>query len=146
MNKLSVEGIHQSSTRQERSRAFRLMGQGTLDVLVGTDMLARGLDIQGVTDVVNLGLPRSTNMYLHRSGRTGRLQQRLAKKSQVITIIGDRDQASLLSCCEEAGIKISKRLKPSTRKNPEASDAKEGANVNASSEVTNNGRRTRAGA
>ncbi len=51
------------------------MNDGRLQVVVGTDGLARGLDIKGITHVFNLSLPASVNDYIHRAGRIGRLHQ-----------------------------------------------------------------------
>mmetsp|Transcript_19963 Transcript_19963/g.29889 ORF Transcript_19963/g.29889 Transcript_19963/m.29889 type:complete len:555 (+) Transcript_19963:34-1698(+) len=102
--KLRALGVHQSTNRQDRSRAFRLMSEGQIDVLVGTDMLARGLDINGVSDVINVGVPRSGIMYMHRAGRAGRLQGRHAKDSKVISVVGTKDVSELLEIAKEMHI------------------------------------------
>ena len=106
LHKLTVDGVHQSSSRQERSRAFRLASQGQLDALVGTDMLARGLDIEGVTDVINIGVPRSTNMYTHRAGRVGRLGGKSARDSNVYTVVGADHSATMFAYATAMGIEI----------------------------------------
>eukprot|EP00466_Bigelowiella_natans_P010540 jgi/Bigna1/134371/aug1.25_g9079 len=106
LGKIRTECLHQSTSRQERSRAFRLMADGQIDALVGTDMLARGLDIEGITDVINIGLPRSTNMYMHRAGRAGRLNGRNAKSSQVITLISAKEFSKILSYGKAMGVEI----------------------------------------
>jgi len=106
LGKIRTECVHQSTSRQERSRAFRLMSDGEIEALVGTDMLARGLDIEGVTDVINIGLPRSTNMYMHRAGRAGRLKGRNAKSSQVITLISPNEFSKILLYGKAMGVEI----------------------------------------
>ncbi|MGZ4617752.1 MAG: DEAD/DEAH box helicase [Frankiaceae bacterium] len=65
----AVHGDLQQRHREDALRAFR---SGSVDVLVATDVAARGLDVQNVTHVINYQCPEDEKMYLHRIGRTGR--------------------------------------------------------------------------
>ena len=64
--------IHSEKTQGSRRRALQDFKDGKLQVLVATEVAARGLDIQGLDFVVNLDLPFFTEDYVHRVGRTGR--------------------------------------------------------------------------
>jgi ATP-dependent RNA helicase RhlE len=75
--KLSSMGIraaalHADRTQQQRTAAVEGFRGGLYHVLVATDVAARGLDIDGITHVVNFEVPSSREMYVHRVGRTGR--------------------------------------------------------------------------
>lgn len=67
-----AEGIHGDLTQQKRMSVLRAFKNGTLDVLVATDVAARGLDISGVTHVYNYDISQDPESYVHRIGRTGR--------------------------------------------------------------------------
>ncbi|OEH93061.1 DEAD/DEAH box helicase [Bacillus solimangrovi] len=68
----SAEGIHGDLTQSKRMAVLRRFKNGQIDVLVATDVAARGLDISGVTHVYNFDLPQDPESYVHRIGRTGR--------------------------------------------------------------------------
>lgn len=68
--------LHGELDQRERKRVMGLFRDGSLAVLVASDVAARGLDVPGVELVVNLDVPRSGDDYLHRSGRTGRAGRR----------------------------------------------------------------------
>ncbi|MEX2394496.1 MAG: DEAD/DEAH box helicase [Actinomycetota bacterium] len=69
---VKAEPIHGDLSQGERERALRHFEEGKIDVLVATDVAARGLDIQGITLVVNYDPPEDHKSYLHRVGRTAR--------------------------------------------------------------------------
>ncbi|WP_279326093.1 DEAD/DEAH box helicase [Bacillus sp. FJAT-47783] len=68
----SAEGIHGDLTQAKRISVLRKFKEGSIDVLVATDVAARGLDISGVTHVYNFDVPQDPESYVHRIGRTGR--------------------------------------------------------------------------
>ena len=67
-----AEGIHGDLSQQKRMSVLRSFKSGQLDILVATDVAARGLDISGVTHVYNYDIPQDPESYVHRIGRTGR--------------------------------------------------------------------------
>lgn len=66
--------LHGDITQDERNFVMQRMQQGTVDVLVATDVAARGLDVKKIDLVVNFDIPRSGDDYVHRIGRTGRAE------------------------------------------------------------------------
>jgi ATP-dependent RNA helicase RhlE len=73
-NDHSVAVLHSNRTQSERERALRGFRDGRYEVLVATDIAARGLDIADVSHVVNFDVPQHPEDYVHRIGRTGRAQ------------------------------------------------------------------------
>ncbi|HEY5147798.1 MAG TPA: C-terminal helicase domain-containing protein, partial [Polyangiaceae bacterium] len=64
--------IHGNKTQGARERALEAFRRGTTRVLVATDVAARGIDVEGISLVVNFDLPNVAESYVHRIGRTGR--------------------------------------------------------------------------
>ena len=76
-DELSVEGynasaLHGDMPQRERTRTLTKLRRGECDVLVATDVAARGIDVAGISHVINFDLPRFAEDYVHRIGRTGR--------------------------------------------------------------------------
>lgn len=67
-----AEGIHGDLTQTKRDQVIRKFKDKTIEILVATDVAARGLDISGVTHVYNFDIPQDPESYVHRIGRTGR--------------------------------------------------------------------------
>ncbi len=67
-----ADSIHGDKTQRQRERALRNFSEGHLQVLVATDVAARGIDVPDVTHVINYDLPENYEDYVHRIGRTGR--------------------------------------------------------------------------
>jgi superfamily II DNA/RNA helicase len=68
----AAASIHGDLNQLAREKALQRFRQGRVDVLVATDVAARGIDIEGVTHVINYECPEDEQMYVHRIGRTGR--------------------------------------------------------------------------
>ena len=68
----AAAALHGDMQQVSRERAMRKFRDGAVDVLVATDVAARGLDVEGVTHVINYTCPEDDKNYLHRIGRTGR--------------------------------------------------------------------------
>jgi ATP-dependent RNA helicase RhlE len=73
--KHSVTALHSDRKQSERTAALAGFKSGKYEVLVATDIAARGLDIAGVTHVMNYDIPLHPEDYVHRIGRTGRAEQ-----------------------------------------------------------------------
>jgi superfamily II DNA/RNA helicase len=71
-----AESIHGNKNHSKRQQALRLFKEGNIQVLVATDVAARGLDIADVSHVINYELPATYDDYVHRIGRTGRGNKR----------------------------------------------------------------------
>lgn len=83
----SVEGIHGDLTQARRDSVMRQFRSGTIEVLVATDVAARGLDISGVTHIYNFDIPQDPESYVHRIGRTGRA----GKTGLAVTLVTPRE-------------------------------------------------------
>lgn len=68
----TAEGLHGDLSQNQRDNVMRKFRDGSIDILVATDVAARGLDVSGVTHVINFDLPQDPESYVHRIGRTGR--------------------------------------------------------------------------
>ena len=79
----NAEALHGDLSQQQRDLTMQKFRQHTVQLLIATDVAARGLDVDDLTHVINYGLPDDTESYTHRSGRTGRA----GKKGTSISII-----------------------------------------------------------
>ncbi|ACF12781.1 DEAD/DEAH box helicase domain protein [Chloroherpeton thalassium ATCC 35110] len=69
---ISADAIHSSKSQRARQRALMLFDRGKINVLVATDIAARGIDVDGISHVINYELPDDPENYVHRIGRTAR--------------------------------------------------------------------------
>lgn len=67
-----IEALHGDLTQQQRDKVMARFREKSLQLLIATDVAARGIDVQGITHVINYELPDDPEVYTHRSGRTGR--------------------------------------------------------------------------
>nr|WP_184247890.1 DEAD/DEAH box helicase [Gracilibacillus halotolerans] len=82
-----AEGIHGDLTQGKRTSVLNKFKLGRIEILVATDVAARGLDISGVTHVYNFDIPQDPESYVHRIGRTGRA----GKTGEAISFITPRE-------------------------------------------------------
>ncbi len=85
------ETLHGGFSQVQRDRVMRRFREGAADLLLATDVAARGLDIRHITHVVNFDLPSSPEAYVHRIGRTGRA----GAEGVAITLVEPRERALL---------------------------------------------------
>lgn len=104
-----AEGIHGDLSQAKRLSVLRQFKENKIDVLVATDVAARGLDISGVTHVYNFDIPQDPESYVHRIGRTGRA----GKSGVAVTFVTPREM-SYLRIVEETTKKRMTPLKPPT--------------------------------
>ncbi len=103
-----VEGIHGDLSQGRRSIVLNSFKEGRVDVLVATDVAARGLDISGVTHVFNFDIPQDPESYVHRVGRTGRV----GKKGVAVTLVTPREMHLLRTIESVTKHKIEKKAVP----------------------------------
>lgn len=86
-----AEALHGDMSQPERDRVMRRFREGQADLLVATDVAARGLDIETVTHVINYDMPWDVEQYIHRIGRTGRA----GRSGDAITLVEPRERRNL---------------------------------------------------
>lgn len=93
---IDVGQLHSDLPKQERQKYLKKFRDGDNEMLLVTDIAARGLDIKGVTHVVHFDFPREQDQYIHRSGRTGRF----GAEGTVISIVNEREERDLKKFCK----------------------------------------------
>lgn len=84
---VGAEALHGGFAQEQRDRVLKRFRSGTTDVLVATDVAARGLDVEQVSHVVNFDVPSSSEAYVHRIGRTGRA----GREGTAVTLLEPRE-------------------------------------------------------
>ena len=87
-NNIKVDSIGGNNKMEDRKKALENFRKGNIKVLIASDVAARGLDIKGVTYVINLDIPEDSNDYLHRVGRVGRA----GENGEVFSIVDDKEE------------------------------------------------------
>ena len=105
----NAESLHGDLSQQQRDLTMQKFRQHLTQLLVATDVAARGLDVDDLTHVINFGLPDDIESYTHRSGRTGRA----GKKGTSISIIHSREKHKIRSIEKEIGKEFVKAEIPS---------------------------------
>ncbi len=100
INKFSSGAIHGSLTQAIRDRIMRQFREGHIDILVATDLAARGIDVKEIAYVVNYHLPDTYDAYVHRSGRTARA----GAKGLSLTILQKEEVKEISEFEQELGI------------------------------------------
>jgi ATP-dependent RNA helicase DeaD len=99
---ISADSLHGDMLQIERDKVMRAFKNEKLQILVATDLAARGIDVKELAYVVHYSFPESTEYYTHRSGRTGRA----GNKGLSFSLVTSRDLAGLKRIERELGIKI----------------------------------------
>lgn len=97
-----VQAIHGGRSQGQRQQAIDGFRQGKFRVLVATDVAARGIDVDGITHVVNFDIPNSSDDYIHRIGRTARA----SATGDAITFVSPQDSVALGSIEKALGRNI----------------------------------------
>src|SRR5690625_2203938 len=105
------EGIHGNLTQGKRMSVLNKFKHSRIEVLVATDVAARGLDISGVTHVYNFDIPQDPESYVHRIGRTGRA----GRTGEALSFVTPREMGHLQVIQRVTKSKI-KRMMPPTNK------------------------------
>lgn len=106
--KYSAEGMHGDMTQNFRMRTLENFRKGNIEILVATDVAARGIDVSQVSHVINYGLPFETESYVHRIGRTGRANRR----GEAFTILTPKEKGKLKEIKRELKCEIEKKPIP----------------------------------
>jgi ATP-dependent RNA helicase DeaD len=101
--------LHGDYTQARRDEVMNKFKTGMLDILVATDVAARGLDIKDVTHVINYSIPQNPDSYVHRIGRTGRA----GKSGIAITLVTPREYKHLRLIEKTARTSIGRKKLPS---------------------------------
>lgn len=109
--KLAFSGIdtailHSDLSKDKRKNALKNFRTGKVNMLLATDVAARGLDIKGVSHVVHLDFPKDLEQYVHRSGRTGRF----GADGTVISLVNEREERELKKYCRELKVEAERRV------------------------------------
>ena len=96
------EALHGGMSQDQRDRVMRLFRSGKADLLVATDVAARGLDVEQLTHVVNYQLPLGTEGYVHRIGRVGRA----GREGMAITVVEPNEKSLLRNIERVTGQKM----------------------------------------
>ncbi|MDQ7096083.1 DEAD/DEAH box helicase [Desulfosporosinus sp. PR] len=86
-----ADALHGDLSQQQRDRVMKRFRDGKTELLVATDVAARGLDINNLTHVINFDIPQDPVSYVHRIGRTGRV----GRRGQAITLISPKEYRQL---------------------------------------------------
>ena len=108
INKFSCGALHGSLTQPIRDRIMGQFREGHINILVATDLAARGIDVADLAFVVNYHLPDVYETYVHRSGRTARA----GAKGLSLTVLQQEETAELKDFEKELGITFTKFKKP----------------------------------
>ncbi|MBI1333472.1 MAG: DEAD/DEAH box helicase [Armatimonadetes bacterium] len=106
----NAEPIHGDMSQNDRERVLRRFRDGMTDLLIATDVAARGLDIDSVTHVINYDVPYDVEQYIHRIGRTGRA----GRTGDAITLIYRKEKRKLENIERLIGSKIQPARIPTT--------------------------------
>lgn len=107
----NAESLHGDLSQQQRDLTMQKFRQHMTQLLVATDVAARGLDVDDLTHVINFGLPDDIESYTHRSGRTGRA----GKKGTSISIIHSRERSKMRAIEKTIGKKFVEGVMPSAQ-------------------------------
>ena len=103
-----AEALHGGMDQQQRDRVMSRLRGGSIDLLVATDVAARGLDIEQLTHVVNYAVPRAPELYVHRIGRVGRA----GREGAAITLVEPREHRMLKAIERATGQRIAAEKLP----------------------------------
>jgi ATP-dependent RNA helicase DeaD len=102
-----VRALHGDMTQGARDGVMISFKDGRLPLLVATDVASRGLDISGVSHVINFDVPTSPDIYVHRIGRTGRV----GRSGRAITLFEPRQRRDIEAIERHAGVKLAPWVK-----------------------------------
>ncbi|HLC64968.1 MAG TPA: DEAD/DEAH box helicase [Candidatus Nanoarchaeia archaeon] len=112
MQGLNAMAVHGGLSQNKRTRAVDSLKSENIQVLVATDVAARGLDIQNISHIYNYDSPKTSSEYTHRIGRTARA----GKYGEAVTLLSDRDHDNFRNVTLDSSIQIQKERLPEFQK------------------------------
>jgi ATP-dependent RNA helicase DeaD len=103
-----AEELHGDMKQSQRDRVMGEFRKGSIDILIATDVAARGIDVEDVDMVINYDVPQDVEYYVHRIGRTGRA----GKSGRAVTFVAPRDFTKLREIQKYANIRIPRQPMP----------------------------------
>ncbi|MBI2107480.1 DEAD/DEAH box helicase [Candidatus Woesearchaeota archaeon] len=108
LNGLKTMAVHGGLSQNKRSFAIDSLKKENVQVLVATDVAARGLDINNISHIYNYDSPKTSSEYIHRIGRTARA----GKYGEAVTLLSDRDYDNFRNVLSDRSIQIQKEQIP----------------------------------
>ncbi|EFM12683.1 DEAD/DEAH box helicase domain protein [Paenibacillus curdlanolyticus YK9] len=102
---ISSDELHGDLSQAKREQVMKRFRQARLQVLIATDVAARGLDVEGVSHVFNYDVPQDPETYVHRIGRTGRA----GNEGMAVTLVSSHDIGAVANIQKTLGVKIELR-------------------------------------
>lgn len=105
-NGVDVDAIYGEAGKQERAEVMKRFRDGKLQLLLSTDLAARGLDIEDITHVFNFDPPLNVDYYVHRAGRTGRM----GRSGHVISLVTPKELFIMKKYAKQLGVSIEEKI------------------------------------
>ncbi|MCR5557326.1 MAG: DEAD/DEAH box helicase [Butyrivibrio sp.] len=121
----ACDGLHGDLSQNQRDTVMNLFRSGRINILIATDVAARGIDVSGVEAVFNFDIPEDIEYYVHRIGRTGRA----GRSGKSFTLVGGREMYKLREIEKVCHTRIEERRVPSAKEITRAKSQKVFAEV-----------------
>ena len=102
----AVTALHSNKSQNQRQRALDGFKQGTFQILVATDIAARGIDVDTISHVINYDTPNQAEDYIHRIGRTGRAES----SGDAITFVARDEESYLRDIEKHTGMRLTRKV------------------------------------
>lgn len=119
-NNINAKSMHSDLDQSQRDETMLAFKAGRVDVLVATDIVARGIDIDDISVVINFETPKDSADYVHRIGRTARA----GRKGKSITLVSEKERKSLLAIEKLIGKTIKRNRLPEGMNEPNMTEPK----------------------
>ncbi len=110
---LEVKGLHGDLSQNQREKILNVFKAGEISTIIATDVAARGIDVDGITMVVNYDIPDDMDSFIHRVGRTGRI----GRDGQAWSLVSKNDSSQLSKIIATYGLNIEESVVPKLAKN-----------------------------
>ena len=112
--KFHSESLHGGLSQNRRKQAIDMFHNNKIDILVASDVAARGLDIKNVSHIINYDIPKTAKEYIHRIGRTARA----GKEGKVISLLSEQDHENFRNVLDDRSLVIEKLELPEFERVP----------------------------